>query len=95
SGLGARFLHTHWLDTVVLLLPLLRPLRMVKVSRSSVWTRPGPDARLPAHAPTDVPATVTAPVRFRRWLRPTALPGSGNGRTRPTAGVSAPATPVR
>ncbi|MFC8699394.1 potassium channel family protein [Streptomyces parvus] len=31
SGLGARFLRTHWLDTVVLLLPLLRPLRMVKV----------------------------------------------------------------
>ncbi|MFI7894552.1 potassium channel family protein [Streptomyces sp. CACIS-1.16CA] len=31
SGLGARFLRTHWLDTVVLLLPLLRPLRMVQV----------------------------------------------------------------
>ncbi|XMN10184.1 potassium channel family protein [Streptomyces griseobrunneus] len=31
SGLGARFVHTHWLDTLVLLLPLLRPLRMVKV----------------------------------------------------------------
>lgn len=31
SGLGARFVHVHWLDTVVLLLPLLRPLRMVKV----------------------------------------------------------------
>lgn len=31
SGLGRRFVHVHWLDTVVLLLPLLRPLRMVKV----------------------------------------------------------------
>ncbi|MFD7422835.1 potassium channel family protein [Streptomyces californicus] len=31
SGLGARFPRTHWLDTLVLLLPLLRPLRMVKV----------------------------------------------------------------
>jgi len=30
SGLGARFVSTHWLDTLVLLLPLLRPLRMVK-----------------------------------------------------------------
>ncbi|MFD7443001.1 potassium channel family protein [Streptomyces sp. NPDC059909] len=26
-----RFLRTHWLDTVVLILPLLRPLRLVKV----------------------------------------------------------------
>ncbi|MBM7054760.1 potassium channel family protein [Streptomyces durocortorensis] len=31
SGLGARFLRVHWLDTLVLLLPLLRPLRMVQV----------------------------------------------------------------
>ncbi|MFJ4965553.1 potassium channel family protein [Streptomyces sp. NPDC088729] len=31
SGLGARFVRVHWLDTVVLVLPLLRPLRMVKV----------------------------------------------------------------
>ncbi|MFI1931818.1 potassium channel family protein [Streptomyces sp. NPDC020330] len=31
SGLGARFWRVHWLDTLVLLLPLLRPLRMVKV----------------------------------------------------------------
>ncbi|MFE7484638.1 potassium channel family protein [Streptomyces sp. NPDC057552] len=31
SGLGSRFLRVHWLDTVVLLLPLLRPLRMVQV----------------------------------------------------------------
>ncbi|MFI6082106.1 potassium channel family protein [Streptomyces sp. NPDC051217] len=29
SGQGARFVTTHWLDTVVLLLPLLRPVRIV------------------------------------------------------------------
>ncbi|MFF0502567.1 potassium channel family protein [Streptomyces fimicarius] len=31
SGLGSRFARVHWLDTLVLLLPLLRPLRMVQV----------------------------------------------------------------
>ncbi|MEU2485729.1 potassium channel family protein [[Kitasatospora] papulosa] len=31
SGLGRRFVRVHWLDTVVLLLPLLRPLRLVQV----------------------------------------------------------------
>lgn len=31
SGLGHRFVRLHWLDTIVLLLPLLRPLRLVKV----------------------------------------------------------------
>ncbi|MEV3932778.1 MULTISPECIES: potassium channel family protein [unclassified Streptomyces] len=31
SGLGARFVHSHWLDTLVVILPLLRPLRMVQV----------------------------------------------------------------
>ncbi|MEV6420295.1 potassium channel family protein [Streptomyces sp. NPDC051662] len=29
SDQGLRFVRTHWLDTVVLVLPLLRPLRMV------------------------------------------------------------------
>ncbi|WP_254407376.1 potassium channel family protein [Streptomyces sp. GMY02] len=29
SGEGPRFVRTHWLDTVVLVLPLLRPLRIV------------------------------------------------------------------
>ncbi|MFE2942275.1 potassium channel family protein [Streptomyces sp. NPDC059255] len=29
SGEGARFVRTHWLDTVVVILPLLRPLRIV------------------------------------------------------------------
>ncbi|MEU6921135.1 potassium channel family protein [Streptomyces sp. NPDC046631] len=31
SGLGHRFVRVHWLDTVVLLLPLLRPLRLIRV----------------------------------------------------------------
>ncbi|MHC3471648.1 potassium channel family protein [Streptomyces sp. 7R007] len=31
SGQGLRFVRKHWLDTVVLILPLLRPLRVVKV----------------------------------------------------------------
>jgi voltage-gated potassium channel len=31
SGQRLRFVRTHWLDTVVLILPLLRPLRVVKV----------------------------------------------------------------
>ncbi|MEE1771049.1 potassium channel family protein [Streptomyces sp. JV185] len=31
SGLGPRFVRVHWLDTVVLLLPLLRPLRLIRV----------------------------------------------------------------
>ncbi|MFG2601126.1 potassium channel family protein [Streptomyces sp. NPDC048462] len=31
SGLGHRFVRAHWLDTLVLVLPLLRPLRMVQV----------------------------------------------------------------
>ncbi|MFJ2831162.1 potassium channel family protein [Streptomyces sp. NPDC087263] len=31
SGQGLRFVRTHWLDTLVVVLPLLRPLRVVKV----------------------------------------------------------------
>ncbi|MEU0834931.1 potassium channel family protein [Streptomyces sp. NPDC056231] len=31
SGQGLRYLRTHWLDTVVLMLPLLRPLRLIRV----------------------------------------------------------------
>jgi len=31
SGQRLRFVRTHWLDTVVLILPLLRPLRVVRV----------------------------------------------------------------
>ncbi|WP_328840201.1 potassium channel family protein [Streptomyces europaeiscabiei] len=31
SGLGPRFVRVHWLDTLVLVLPLLRPLRVVQI----------------------------------------------------------------
>lgn len=31
SGLGRRFVRVHWLDTLVLLLPPLRPLRVVQI----------------------------------------------------------------
>ncbi|MFF8693265.1 potassium channel family protein [Streptomyces sp. NPDC015144] len=31
SGLGHRFVRVHWLDTLVLLLPLLRPLRLIHI----------------------------------------------------------------
>jgi voltage-gated potassium channel len=31
SGLGPGFVRVHWLDTVVLVLPLLRPLRVVQI----------------------------------------------------------------
>ncbi|MEU9759317.1 potassium channel family protein [Streptomyces sp. NPDC047985] len=31
SGLGHRFVRVHWLDTVVLVLPLLRPLRLIRL----------------------------------------------------------------
>ncbi|MEV6381293.1 potassium channel family protein [Streptomyces sp. NPDC051773] len=31
SGLGPKFVRVHWLDTIVLVLPLLRPLRVVQI----------------------------------------------------------------
>lgn len=31
SGQGLHFVHRHWLDTVVVVLPLLRPVRVVRV----------------------------------------------------------------
>ncbi|AXE25604.1 two pore domain potassium channel family protein [Streptomyces globosus] len=43
-----RFVRTHWLDTVVLVLPLLRPLRVVKVY--TAIRRRGSRARLGLHA---------------------------------------------
>ncbi|WP_328497520.1 potassium channel family protein [Streptomyces sp. NBC_00414] len=48
SGQGLRFMRTHWLDTVVLLLPLLRPLRVVKVYEAVQRRRGRP--RLALHA---------------------------------------------
>ncbi|MEU5290392.1 potassium channel family protein [Streptomyces umbrinus] len=48
SGQGHRFVRTHWLDTVVLVLPLLRPVRVVKVYEA-VQRRQG-RPRLSLHA---------------------------------------------
>ncbi|MFI6336676.1 potassium channel family protein [Streptomyces sp. NPDC050535] len=48
SGQGRRFVRTHWLDTLVVLLPLLRPLRVVKVYEA-VQRRRG-EPRLALHA---------------------------------------------
>jgi voltage-gated potassium channel len=47
SGQGPRFVRTHWLDTLVVLLPLLRPLRIVKLYEA-VQRRHG-RPRLPLH----------------------------------------------
>ncbi|MFB4425823.1 potassium channel family protein [Streptomyces sp. QL37] len=52
SGLGIRFVHRHWLDTAVLLLPLLRPLRMVKVYTAVQQRRNGPRMSLYARVMT-------------------------------------------
>ncbi|MFG2588789.1 potassium channel family protein [Streptomyces sp. NPDC048438] len=52
SGLGIRFVHRHWLDTAVLLLPLLRPLRMVKVYTAVQQRRAGPGLSLYARVMT-------------------------------------------
>ncbi|MEV8321088.1 potassium channel family protein [Streptomyces sp. NPDC059900] len=48
SGQGLRFPRTHWLDTLVLVLPLLRPLRVVHVYET-VQRRHG-KPRLALHA---------------------------------------------
>ncbi|MBG0856704.1 ion transporter [Streptomyces spinoverrucosus] len=48
SGRGPSFVPTHWLDTVVLVFPLLRPLRIVKLYEA-VRRRAG-QARLTLHA---------------------------------------------
>lgn len=48
SGQRLRFVTSHWLDTVVLALPLLRPLRMVKVYSAVQERRDEP--RLSLHA---------------------------------------------
>ncbi|WP_055526133.1 potassium channel family protein [Streptomyces graminilatus] len=48
SGEGPRFVLTHWLDILVMVLPLLRPLRMVKVHDVVLRRRGRP--RLALHA---------------------------------------------
>ncbi|MEV0172295.1 potassium channel family protein [Streptomyces sp. NPDC050803] len=47
SGQRLRFVRAHWLDTVVLALPLLRPLRIVKIYESAQRRRGRP--RLALH----------------------------------------------
>ncbi|MEV7272153.1 potassium channel family protein [Streptomyces bacillaris] len=58
SGLGSRFLRVHWLDTVVLLLPLLRPLRMVQVYQAVQRRRDRPRLNLYARVMTYAGMTV-------------------------------------
>ncbi|MFF5856633.1 potassium channel family protein [Streptomyces sp. NPDC012751] len=47
SGMGPRFVPRHWLDTVVVLLPLMRPVRSVR-TQELVERRHG-RSRLPLH----------------------------------------------
>ncbi|WP_406417708.1 potassium channel family protein [Streptomyces sp. NBC_00873] len=58
SGQGLRFLRSHWLDTVVLVLPLLRPLRLIRVYTAVQRKREQP--RLSLHARVIAYAGVTA-----------------------------------
>ncbi len=58
SGRRLRFVHTHLLDTVVLILPLLRPLRMVRVYEAVLRRRGEP--RLALHARVIVYAGLSA-----------------------------------
>ncbi|MFE5208192.1 potassium channel family protein [Streptomyces sp. NPDC056600] len=48
SGQGPRFVRTHWLDTLVLLLPLLRPLRIVRLYEAVTHRRGRPRFSLQA-----------------------------------------------
>ena len=48
GGEGLRFVRTHWLDTLVVLLPLLRPLRIVRLYEAVQRRRGQP--RLSLHA---------------------------------------------
>ncbi|MET8576283.1 potassium channel family protein [Streptomyces sp. NPDC005012] len=58
SGQGPRFVRTHWLDTLVLLLPLLRPLRIVRFYEAVLRRRGRPrlslQARVMAYAGVSV-----------------------------------------
>ncbi|MER6156661.1 potassium channel family protein [Streptomyces sp. NPDC001868] len=58
SGLGPRFVRVHWLDTVVLVLPLLRPLRIVQIHDTVRRHHDRP--RLPLHARVGVYAGLSA-----------------------------------
>ncbi|MGW3727698.1 potassium channel family protein [Streptomyces sp. F001] len=49
SGEGLHFVHRHWLDSLVVLLPLLRPVRIVRV-HDAVQDRRQAAPRLPVQA---------------------------------------------
>ncbi|MFF8194359.1 potassium channel family protein [Streptomyces bobili] len=57
SGQGPRFVRRHWLDTLVVLLPLLRPLRIVRLYETVLHRRGEP--RLSLHARVIVYAGVS------------------------------------
>ncbi|MEU9667895.1 potassium channel family protein [Streptomyces bobili] len=57
SGQGPRFVRQHWLDTLVVLLPLLRPLRIVRLYETILRRRGEP--RLSLHARVIVYAGVS------------------------------------
>lgn len=58
SGEGLRYVRTHWLDTVVVVLPLLRPVRMVR-AYNAVQRRRG-EPRLSLHARVIAYASMSA-----------------------------------
>ncbi|MFI6939964.1 potassium channel family protein [Streptomyces sp. NPDC050418] len=58
SRSGLRYIRTHWLDTLVLLLPLLRPLRVVRLYEA-VQKRHG-EPRLSLYARVMVYASLSA-----------------------------------
>jgi voltage-gated potassium channel len=49
SGEGLGFVHRHWLDSLVVLLPLLRPVRIVRIYEGVEVRRKG-EPRLPLQA---------------------------------------------
>jgi voltage-gated potassium channel len=58
SGEGAHFVHRHWLDSVVVVLPLLRPVRVVRVY-DAVQRRRG-ETRAPLQARVMMYASLSA-----------------------------------
>ena len=82
SGLGPRFVRTRWLDTLVLVLPLLRPLRMVKVYTAVQRRRDGP--RLSLYARVIAYAGLSAALLgFSAALAVYHLGAPGPGRNHP------------
>lgn len=79
GSLGARFVHRHWLDSVVVLLPLLRPVRVMRVY-DAVRKRKGHPPRLSLqgrvmlYAAHRAPCSVSSPLsRCTTWSGMPAL----------------------